>query len=62
MKHSKLATEVKAGDKIFLEANPSAPKEVTASYDLGTNWAIEVKGLQQILQVPKDAKLTVWQQ
>jgi hypothetical protein len=52
---SKKASEIVPGDKIYTTES-RRPSVVTASYELGSNWALEVEGLQQVLQVkPEDA-------
>jgi hypothetical protein len=56
MNTSKKASEIIPGDKIYTTEKQNIPSVVTASYSLGTNWALEVEGLNQILQVnPDDA-------
>lgn len=60
MRNTKKASEIVAGDKIFTSENPNKAREVTASYEFGDRWGLEVVGIKQILQVEKDDTLQVW--
>lgn len=60
MKLTKPVTEIVPGDKVYIDDSPNKPRTVTASYDLGAKWALEVQGVQLIVQVEKDAKVHVW--
>jgi hypothetical protein len=62
MKSSKAAPEIVPGDKIFLDTAPSKPVTVTASYPLGDRWAVEVQGVQQIIQLDQGDTVAVWTQ
>jgi hypothetical protein len=57
---TKQASEIVPGDKIYTSESPNRAQEVTASYELGSNWALEVKGVQQILQVKPDDQVKVF--
>jgi hypothetical protein len=57
---TKQASEIKTGDKIYTSEKPNSPSVVTASYELGTNWALEVEGLQHILQVKPDDQVLIF--
>jgi hypothetical protein len=57
---SKKASEIKPGDKIYTTEQTNRPSLVTASYELGQNWGLEVEGLSQILQVKPDDQVRVF--
>lgn len=59
-KTSKKASEIKVGDKIYTTEQTNRPSVVTASYELGERWALEVEGLSQILQVKPDDQVKVF--
>lgn len=60
MKSLKKASEIVPGDKVFTTEKPNMPSVVKASYQLGEHWALEVEGIQMILQSKPDDKISVW--
>jgi hypothetical protein len=62
MKASKAPNEIVPGDKIFMDDAPSMPRIVTASYPLGDRWAVEVQGVQRIIQLDPSDTVAVWTQ
>lgn len=57
---TKQASEIVPGDKIYTTEKTNTPSVVTASYELGSNWALEVEGLQQILQMRPNDQVKVF--
>lgn len=60
MSATKKARDIVAGDKIYTTEQQNRPSVVSASYQLGARWALEVEDVKQILQVEADADVRVF--